>query len=152
MSSYSNIMFEAGADNKALFKSIHGLLYRKSIKRLSSGFLPHNFANTCINFFKEKIISIRSHLQVVFDTPEYFFSLDTPTLYYQLYIFLPAAIQELSKIAPWVFSKFCCLDPLPAFLDQFETLLPVIWKIINLSLEYLRDVYQRHWQLLFYRL
>ena len=87
-------------------------------------------------FFEEKIVNIRSNLGTPV-IPDFFRTLDTSSLTCQLVNFSPTSITELSNIANNVIMKSCILDPPPATLlkQQFDLLLPIILKIVNLSLK-----------------
>ena len=69
--------------------------------------------------------------------PDFFRILHTSPLTCQLVNFAPPSNIELSNIANNIIMKFCILDPLPVTLlkQHFDLLLPIILKIVNLSLE-----------------
>ena len=69
--------------------------------------------------------------------PNFFRTLDTSPLTCQLVNFAPPSNIELSNIANNIIMKSCILDPLPVTLlkQHFDLLLPIILKIVNLSLE-----------------
>ena len=62
---------------------------------------------------------------------------DTSPPDFELFTFLPTTVDELSNLIHPIASKSCVLDPLPAklFTSLMDDLLPVICKIVNLSLE-----------------
>ena len=87
-------------------------------------------------FFRRK----SSISEVILGTPvlpNFFRTLDTSPLTCQLVNFAPPSNIELSNIANNIIMKSCILDPLPATLlkQHFDLLLPIILKIVNLSLE-----------------
>jgi len=135
MNYYTNLIHDAGSDNYMLFRSIDRLLHRHPEKHFpcsSSTDLANNFAV----FFKDKIATLRSQLNT--DKPsDVFNAFDTPSLNCSLDAFSSVTINELSEIAGRIASKSCCIDPLPAKLlvKQLDTVLPVICKMVNLSLE-----------------
>ena len=136
MGYYSNLISEAGKDNKALFRSIDRLLHRKAEKSFPTSSLAEDLANTFVTFFENKITRIRN-IPTPPEIPEFFSSLDISTIDCELSNFSPTSNSELSKIACSVVQKSCCLDPLPATLlkEHFDLLLPSICRIVNLSLE-----------------
>ena len=95
-----------------------------------------DLANKFIHFFEEKIVHIRSNLGTPV-IPDFFRTLDISSLTCQLVNFAPTSNTELSNIANNIITKSCILDPLPATLlkQHFDLLLPIILKIVNLSLE-----------------
>ena len=137
MNYYSNLITDAGPNNNALFRSIDRLLHRKPEKRLPSCFSAIGLANNFINFFQDKITTIRSQIPDCLSTPNYFKLLDAPSLNSQLDTLTDTTIEELSDITRKVISKSCCLDPLPANLltNVYPTLLPTICEIVNSSLK-----------------
>ena len=136
MDYYSNLIDEAGNDNKSLFRTIDRLLHRKPEKCLPSCSSATELANNFITFFENKIINIRCKLEAA-EMPDLFCTLDKLTLDCQLNAFSPTSIVELSEVARTVVSKSCSLDPLPAVLlkENFDMLLPTLCRIVNLSLE-----------------
>ena len=87
-------------------------------------------------FFEEKIVNIRSNLGTPV-IPDFFRTLNTSSLTCQPVNFAPTSNTELSNIANNIITKSCILDPLPATLlkQHFDSRLPIILKIVNLSLE-----------------
>ena len=136
MDYYSNLIDEAGSDNKSLFRTIDRLLHRKPEKCLPSCSSATELANNFITFFENKIINIRCKLEAA-EMPDLFCTLDKLTLDCQLNAFSPTSIVELSEVARTVVSKSCSLDPSPAVLlkENFDMLLPTLCRIVNLSLE-----------------
>ena len=136
MDYYSNLIDEAGSDNKSLFRTIDRLLHRKPEKCLPSCSSATELANNFITFFENKIIDIRCKLEAA-EMPDLFCTLDKLTLDCQLNAFSPTSIVEVSEVARTVVSKSCSLDPLPAVLlkENFDMLLPTLCRIVNLSLE-----------------
>lgn len=55
---YSNLISEAGNDNKALFRLINRLLHRKAEKSFPSSTSAEDLANTFVTFFEDKITRI----------------------------------------------------------------------------------------------
>ena len=123
------MIHDAGTDSHALFKSIDRLLNRKPDKRLQFCSSSVDLANRFAAFFKEKIDKPCSEL-TDFDVPDYFAAVVTPTLSCNLEYFSPTTIHELSQIA-------CHVGPLPSTLliSQIDLLLPVLYNIVDRSLE-----------------
>jgi hypothetical protein len=138
MTYYSNLIVNAGTDNNALFRSIDRLLHRTPDKCLPSSPSPTILANKFSAFFENKIMTIKNKLPhcdaAVSNTFDHF---DSPTINCKLDSFSHTTTEQLSNIAGKIISKSCCLDPLPAsiLVDYSSTLLPVICKIVNLSLD-----------------
>jgi len=79
MDYYSNLIDEAGNDNKSLFRTIDRLLHRKPEKCLPSCSSATELANSFIIFFENKIINIRCKLEAA-EMPDLFCTLDKLTL------------------------------------------------------------------------
>ena len=96
-----------------------------------------DLANNFANFFTEKIATIKEQLvsQVTFSPTVTLF--DTPKLDCELTTLSLTTVKELSEIIGKTASKSCCLDPLPSRLlvPHLNDVLPVICKMVNLSLE-----------------
>ena len=136
MDYYSSLVYPAESDSKTLFRTITRLLHRKAEKLFPVSSSAVDLANNFIHFFEEKIVNIRSNLGTPV-IPDFFRTLDTSPLTCQLVNFAPPSNIELSNIANNIILKSCILDPLPATLlkQHFDLLLPIILKIVNLSLE-----------------
>jgi len=132
MDYYSNLIDEAGSNNKTLFRTIDRLLNRKPEKCLPSCSSATELANNFITLFKNKIINIRCKLEAA-EMPDLFCTLDELTLDCQLNAFPPTSIVELSEVARTVVSKSCSLDPLPAVLlkENFDMLLPTLCRVVT---------------------
>ena len=127
MNYYSNLIVDAGSDNNAVFRSIDRLLHRIPEKRPPSCQSTPVLVNKFVNFFKDKITKIKSQLQSNDSHLNQFSHLDS-SQDCKLDSFTPTSNDELTKLASKVFSKSCCLDPLPASLlaNEFSTLPPTI--------------------------
>ena len=133
MDYYSNLISEAGKDNKALLRSIKRLLHKKAEKSFPTCSSAEDLGNTFVTFFEDKITRIKS-IPTPPQIPELFSSLDISTINCELSNFSPTSNSELLKIARSVVQKSCRLDPLPATLLKTH-FLPSICRIVNLSLE-----------------
>jgi exonuclease III len=139
MNYYSKLISDADTDNNALFKSIDRLLHRSPDRCLPTCDSLFTLSNDFVYFFKKKISNIRDRLPATaFVINDLFLKFDQPTLDCQLDELSPTACDELHKLAKKLASKSCSLDPLPSNLlvTEFVTLLPIICKIVNLSLKY----------------
>ena len=137
MDYYSSLIDDAGSDSKALFRNINRLLHRKPDKLYPSCTSASDLANNFANFFTEKIATIKEQLvsRITFSPTVTLF--DTPKLDCELTTLSLTTVKELSEIIGKTASKSCCLDPLPSRLlvPHLNDVLPVICKMVNLSLE-----------------
>ena len=127
MDYYSNLISEAGNDNKALFRLIDRLLHRKAEKSFPTSSSAEELAYTFATFFEDKVTRIRS-IAPPSEIPDFFSSLDISATNCEFSNFSPTSNLELSEIACSVVQISCCLDPLPATLlkEHFDLLLPSI--------------------------
>ena len=138
MNFYSNLITDAGSDCHALFRSIDRLLHKTPEKKLPFSSSSQDLANRFVQFFNDKITNIRLCFPDTANLSSKSFSMfDTSSSDSKLEHFTPVTLDYLSKISNRLLSKSCELDPLPASLLQntSDTLMPVIRKIVNLSLE-----------------
>ena len=125
-------------DQKQLFKVVEALLHQKRKPKLPSCDSVEELTDSFNNFFTSKIIRIRETL----------YSSDMNTHYSSnqssnqicdslLNVFTPALQDEVPKLILSSPSKSCDLDSLPTWMLKIhlDTLLPVITKIVNLSLD-----------------
>ena len=135
MDYYSRLIYSAESDSKTLFRTITRLPHWKADKLFPTSSSAVDLANKFVHFFEEKIVNIRSNLGTPV-IPDFFRTVDTSSLTCQLVNFARTSNTELSNIANNIM-KSCILDPLPATLlkQHFDLLLPIILKIVNLSLE-----------------
>ena len=126
-----------GQIQKQFFRNINRLLHRKRDKLYPSCTSASNLANNFANFFTEKTATIKEQLasRVTFSPTVTLF--DTPKLDCELTTLSQTTVKELLEIIGRTASKSCCLDPLPSRLlvPHLNHALPVICKIVNLSLE-----------------
>ena len=139
MNYYSNLISDAGSDCHAIFKSIDRLLHKTPEKKLPSSSSSQALADNFVHYFKDKIINIRNGFPTSMNLPIPMSSNDfnSCAIGYTLDSFSPIKLDELSKISRKLMSKSCELDPLPASLlqDKSMSLLPIICKIVNSSLQ-----------------
>ena len=132
---YSSIIAENKGNQKVLFQTIDQLLQGKQEPRFPTSTSSEQLANDFATFFHEKISEMRCNL-----------SLDSESMINPLPDF-PCCQSELTDLCTvnaddiknYLVSsgvKTCALDPLPSILlrECLPTLLPVITRIVNLSL------------------
>ena len=136
MDYYFSPIYSAESDSKTLFRTITHLLHRKADKLFPTSSSAVDLANKCVHFLRRKSSIVRSNLGAPV-IPDFFKILDTLSLTCQLVNFAPTSNIELSNIANNIITKSCVLDPHPATLlkQHCDLLLPIILKIVNLSLE-----------------
>jgi exonuclease III len=129
---YSGQIEENISNPKKLYKIVDKLMNRKPESKLPSSETPEDLCNAFADFFVEKINTIRKNLaDVNRETEDQFFSdcniLDKLE---------PASEDEVRKLITSSPTKSCNLDPIPTDLLKtcLEVLLPVVTKIVNLSL------------------
>jgi hypothetical protein len=133
---FSKKIDDNSGDQKALFKVINQLLHRKNESPLPSHTSTEELSNLFSQFFGNKIVKLRSGLTSIQDQFQaQAFSNHIPSC--QLSSFKPASQEEIRKLVMSAASKSCSLDPVPTWLleDNLDELLPVLTKIVNLSLE-----------------
>ena len=129
---YLNKISENASDQRRLFKVVEDMTHKKTSPKFPTHESLSELAERFADYFSEKIVKIRSDLQEIrqdlLQTQESCSSI--------LSEFQPASETEVRKIIRESASKSCSLDPIPTGLlkDCLETLLPVITKIVNLSL------------------
>jgi hypothetical protein len=136
MSYYASIIDDNKSDQKVLFSSVHvnKLLHRQTENKLPSSDCARLLANNFAGFFKEKITNIRAEIDAKSCGHDAFMEDDLcPVAFLN---FKSVTVDEVSNLIGSASSKSCALDPLPAYLLKMciDILLPVITKIINLSL------------------
>jgi len=136
--SYYNALAEKNkGDQRAMFKQGEKLLHRKpSEAKLPTSESLDDLTNNFADFFMDKIVKIREDLQKSQpqDKSQYFS--EETTCQSSLSHFTPTTDDEVLRIIQGSPNKWCDLDPLPTPLlkDCLEPLLPVIRKIVDLSL------------------
>ena len=133
---YSEKVTGCDGDQKALFKVVDKLLHRSESSKLPSHDSPGELANRFAEFFSSKIQKIHDGLcELKADTSSE--PPDSVQSSVTLSYFEPATEEEISKLIMSVPPKSCSLDPLPTWLlkECLGAALPVITKIVNLSLE-----------------
>ncbi len=135
---YNGEILSNSKDQKALFCIVDKLLHQKSEPLLPSHDCPQELANRFADYFSNKILKIRSELESIKSeaTNIHVNQNATPRPKKFLSDFPRTSEEEVLKLIKSSPSKSCALDPMPTWLlkDCTGVLLPVITKIVNLSL------------------
>jgi len=135
---YSSFITDNKSDQQVLFNAFDKMVNRKPERKLPSHTDTLELANQFAQFFTDKITVIRSSLaSITVSTGNIATFSDARDCSSQLSVFSPTNDEELSKLVGSSVSKSCVLDPLPAklFKSCFDMILPIIVKIVNLSLQ-----------------
>lgn len=142
MSFYSSIIDQHKNDQKVLFDTVKKMLHTTTENLYPSSESPEKLANNFADFFINKIIKIRDELAPPSLLPTNLLS-DYDTAAETAYSpiaeftnFTSVSEDQLSKLIYKLTSKSCEIDPIPASVLKhcLHVLLPVITKIVNLSL------------------
>ena len=128
---YSSIIADHKSDQKVLFSSFDKMLNRKPEKLLPHSETSNELANKFVDFFAEKITRIRNNMDMNSSV-----IIETPLSATMLSVFEQTNPDELSTLIQASACKSSDLDPLPGAVmtDCFHVLLPVITRIVNLSM------------------
>lgn len=130
---YSNLVAENHSNMRSLFEVFSKLLHRRHEAKYPND-SSSSLANDFVLFFGDKIRRIRRDLDQVrhLDTV-----VDNGTTGCQLNMFSTVPPDEILNIIGSTTSKSCDLDSVPGHVLKclFPSILPVIHKIVNLSLE-----------------
>ena len=132
---YSSVIDENSNDQKVLFKTVNNLLQKKEVQRYPPESDKDLLANRFADFFQDKIAKIQSDLAVKHTRVGPLFYAEDVCVD-EFCEFSEVTEDNVRVLANKPMSKSCNLDPLPATIlkDSFSTLLPIITKIVNLSL------------------
>src|SRR6218665_3544777 len=139
---YSYLIHSSSSNPRHLWRAVNSLLHRKSPSPLPTSIPSPSIADTFCSFFSDKISSLRVTLQSFLasqsstaDPPPTPIRPPPPSQS-SLQILHPASETEVLLLLNSLPNKQCELDPIPTSLlkDCASVLLPVITKIINLSL------------------
>ena len=127
-----NLVNECGSDSKRLYKLVDEITGKKSENKLPADKSDRELADEFANFFMEKILKIRDSLK---DQPTY-----SPLSHGSvpsLDSFKELTDDEVKKIICSMATKSCEIDSLPTkfIKDGLHDILPVITKIVNVSLK-----------------
>ncbi len=133
--SYAKMIEDNSEDPKALFKVMNKALHRKQDNPLPPGKSNKELADEFADFFTDKISNIRTKIQ---QDP----LSEVPHIEQKRYTKLLTEFRELTEDEVKILlkkssNKHCEMDPIPTHLLKLcmEDLLPLITKIINLSLK-----------------
>ena len=134
---YNEQIITNSSDQKALYQVVDKLMHRKSEPMLPSHDSLEDLANKFADFFADKIVRIRSDLDVLrtnVENTEHHASSEAPD--HLLTDFKSVSEDEVYKIIKSSPTKSCALDPIPTWIlkECIGPLLPVITQIVNLSL------------------
>ena len=133
---YAHKISECGKDQKQLFKVVDSLLHKSKETPLPSHDSPEELASRFAEFFVEKINKIRQQLATLQVNTQIGSNSKPKVSPPELSEFEPASENEIKKLIMQSATKSCILDPIPTWLlkDCLDSLLPVITRIVNLSL------------------
>ncbi len=130
---YSNLIEDCGPDQKALFRVVSNLFCKDNMSQFPECSDMDMLAEEFSQFFIGKVQKIRQKLDSIPVTCDYI----DPVCSSCLDTFQPMSEESVRKLISKSPSKSCDLDPFPTdFVKKcLDLLLPVITRIINLSLE-----------------
>ena len=133
---YTKLIDDNCLNQRKLFGIVGKLLHRSPLPQYPSCSSVVDLANRFIGYFGEKIITIRHELELTSMQGTYLFNEATTATTRPHRLSSPSYSTLLQIVHPLA-SKSCELDPVPSrlLLGCLDLLCPVIWKIVNLSLE-----------------
>ena len=133
MKFYADTIQDNSSNPRVLFSTFVKLLHLKATPKLPSHENAIDLANTFAEFFENKVRSLRDNMLEVTDLPQ----ASTCHIPTELLELSPTNVTELSSLLRTTAGKSCILDPVPGALlkDCYDVLLPVIVRIVNLSLD-----------------
>ena len=135
---YFKNKIESATSTKELFKVCNNLLNRTNGNALPSHSCAAELANRFVNYFGDKIKSIRQDLEDSSNTPDYTINVANDFDGVPLDKFRIVSQEEVRKIISSSPSKSCSLDPIPTSILNLclDELTPVLTLVVNTSLEY----------------
>ena len=129
---------ESATSTKELFKVCNNLLNRTNENVLPSHNCGTELANRFVNYFGDKIKSIRQDLENSSNTPDYTTNVASDFDGVPLEKFRIVHQDEVRKIITSSPSKSCALDPIPTSILKLclDELTPVLTLIVNTSLKF----------------
>ena len=129
---------ESATSTKELFKVSNNLLHRTNENTLPSHNCGTELANRFVNYFGDKIKSIRRDLEESLNTPDYKMNVASDFDGVPLEKFRIVSQEEVRKIISSSPSKSCSLDPIPTLILKLclDELTPVLPLVVNTSLEF----------------
>ena len=136
---YSDLVTKHSGNQKELFKVLNTLLQRKTDNPLPPHTSAKDLADNFSEFFISKISKIQENLEAVVHNSnnEQQDEQETHRCNQQFNDFKCVTEDEVQKIINQSPSKSCSLDPIPTTIlkECLDILLPLITRIINISLE-----------------
>ncbi|CAB4004350.1 Hypothetical predicted protein [Paramuricea clavata] len=135
---YTDLINNGSSDQKTLFKTVSNLLHTNTIIRYPSSPDPMSLANSFSDFFTQKIVKIRSDIEDELLSKNIENPIpDADSCPYEFHTFREVGKDEVLHLIQRIATKSCSLDPLPVVMLNhcFKDILPVVARIINLSLE-----------------
>ena len=128
---------ESATSTKELFIVCNNLLNRTNENVLPSHSCGTELANRFVNYFGDKIKSIRRDLEDSSNTPDYMINVANDFDGVPLDKFRIVSQEEVRKIISSSPSKSCSLDPIPTSILKLclDELTPVLTLVVNTSLE-----------------
>ena len=135
---YFKNKIESATSTKELFKVCNNLLNRTNENVLPSHSCGTELANRFVNYFGDKIKSIRRDLEDSSNTPDYLINVANDFDGVPLDKFRIVSQEEVRKIISSSPSKSCSLDPIPTSILKLclDELTPVLTLVVNTSLEF----------------
>ena len=132
---YNEKILTCAGDQKALYSVFNKLLHRTTEPQLPVHDCPSKLADRFAIFFTEKIIRIRAELHACPSSPTAFVKSDNCPI--SMAKFSSVSEEAVAKIIGKANNKSCSLDPVPTKIlkQHLSPLVPVITRVINLSLE-----------------
>jgi len=137
---YTNKVKECAGHQGRIFKIIAHLQNTKGKPTLPQHEDIMTLCNTFNDFFITKIANIRSKLDEIPDPTNNDLNIQPDNIYNEQVLtrFAAVSVDEVSKLVKEASNATCANDPLPTKLVKtcaLETLLPIVTKIVNLSLQ-----------------
>ena len=138
MTFYCTLIQENTSNQAVLFNTVDKMLNCKAQNKLPSYDDASCLANKFADFFVEKIQTLKNNISPNLTPTECSLMLfDVPKTVTELHEFGYISKEELAPLLCRSVGKSCVLDPIPGSVlrDCIEELLPIIARIVNLSLQ-----------------
>ncbi len=141
---YCGKIANAAGNQKQLFSIISSLMNSNMDNPLPDHVSLQDLANRFGGFFKDKIVKIRQEIDSMQCSPPDLSPTESPP---NMDSFTALSPEEVKKLIMESKSATCDLDPIPTWLvkDCVEILLPVLTKMVNLSLQ--TGIFPDEWKL-----
>ena len=133
---YSGLIEDHRGDQRILFQTVDKLLHKRAEPMYPHSSSDVDLAERFADFFNSRIVDIRNNLSSDACDAAPFLS-DSVHCPFQLTNFEEVSVEQVRHLIKAGSIKSCALDPVPVCVLKFclPDLLPVITKMINLSLE-----------------